>query len=210
MNYFKKHFHNQILKYFWKHLSYKSKVFGIGLNKTATSSLGKYFEDLNYYHSSETYTAEKCNRFLNDKNFLYKEVDRFDMHEDWPWPFVYQDLFFKYPNSKFILTLRESPEKWFNSLKNTSDYFAPSQTKKIFYGHSIITEDLKDTLIAQYKNHKKQVLNFFDSNKANDRLYVLNVNNNNKEIEISEFLGIPFDPTIKYPHKNKRLNKLIK
>lgn len=210
MNYFKKHFHNQILKYFWKNLSSKNKVFGIGLNKTATSSLGKYFEDLNYYHSFETYTPEKCNKLLNNKALLYREVNRFDMHEDWPWPFVYQDLFFKYPNSKFILTLRESPEKWFNSLKNTSDNFGPSGTNKIFYGHSLITEDLKDILIRQYENHKKEVISFFNSNKANNRLYVLNVSNNKKEKEISKFLGIPFDAKIKFPNKNKRPNRLIK
>lgn len=203
MNYFRKHFHNQVLKYFWKYLSSRDKVFGIGLNKTSTSSLGHYFEELGYYHSFETYTPEKCKKFLTDKDYLFGEVDKFDMHEDWPWAFVYKDLFFRYPQAKFILTLRDSPEQWFTSLRKTTINFGPNGNNKIFYGNEFITEEMKIDLINQYNKHTEDVISFFSGQNASGRLYVLTVSDKEKELNIAKLLKISYNPNVKYPHLHK-------
>ena len=200
--YFLKHLHNIFLKYFYKYYSTKPKVFGIGLNKTGTSSLGKYFEILGYSHSFETYSEKKLKRFLMDDNYLFREADRFDMHEDWPWPFVYKKIFFKYPDAKFILTLRENPEKWFYSLLNTTKKHGPSAVKKLFYKSDSITEDMKERLIKQYNNHLKEVEDFFNKN-GKDRLYILHLNDNKKENNLCDFLEMPSKKSIQFPHAHK-------
>jgi len=205
--YFLKHFHNLFLKYFYEFYSKKQKVFGIGLNKTGTSSLGAYFERLGYYHSFETYSSRKLNRFLKDENYLFKEASRFDMHEDWPWAFVYEKIFYRFSDAKFILTLRETPEKWFNSLLNTTIRHGPNPQNLIFYGSEAIKPEMKKRLIEQYNNHTKKVINFFENNNAMDKLLILKTNDIDKEEKICSFLGIQFNPKIKYPHMNKGVYK---
>ena len=60
----------------------KDKIFGIGLNKTGTTSIGNYFKKLGYKHkgpnSSHNIVKEK-----NNINEIYKIADQFEFFEDW-------------------------------------------------------------------------------------------------------------------------------
>ncbi|TLU65060.1 hypothetical protein FE810_09025 [Thalassotalea litorea] len=204
INKMKRRFHNFFLKYFNKYISNKSKVFGIGLNKTGTTSLGVFCHTLGFSHSTEVYTAEKIKDFLANDEALFHEADMFDMHEDWPWPVKYESLFYKYPDAKFILTLRADAEQWFLSLANTSTKDGPSKVKKIFYGDEIVGSHNKSSIIEIYKNHQEQVIKFFTDNDPS-RLLVIRTNDLNKEELICDFLKIENEKNLKYPFANHRV-----
>ena len=81
-------------------------------------------------------------------------------------------------NSKFILTIRDSPE-WEDSIKK----FETSP------------KDMPD--IAEYE---KEVINFFKRNKISDNLLVLNIFESTNAVEIlCDFLGVKKDNYM-FPH----------
>src|SRR5579859_2611094 len=92
------------------------KIFGIGLNKTGTTTLGACLTRLGYRHGS-------CRRDLliayreGRLDEIFAETDRLDSFEDWPYPLIYRELFFRYgEGAKFILTRRATPRIWLRSL----------------------------------------------------------------------------------------------
>ena len=93
------------------------KVFGIGLNKTGTTTLGTCLERLGYDHVScraDLLADWRAGR----KDTVFAVTDAHQSFEDWPWPLMYRDLSARYgTDAKFILTLRRSPEVWLRSLK---------------------------------------------------------------------------------------------
>lgn len=112
------------------------KVFGIGLNKTGTTSLGACLERLGYRTKG---CSKKLTRGLlldgnyEDTNYT---VENYDAFQDWPWPLIYQYLDKNWPGSKFVLTLRKDPEKWLKSLKRHSLIASPMPwDRRYAYGH---------------------------------------------------------------------------
>ena len=181
----------------------KNKIFGIGLNKTGTTSLGCYFKDLGYKH----YCNPKYDNILlakNDINKIYEIADKFEIFEDWPWPLIYKELYRKYPKSKFILTIRKNEEEWFDSLLRHSKRRPSTKQRLEVYGHYDPNENNKMDHIKIYNNHNTNVINFFKEVNP-DRLLILNTDNSEKEKKIYNFIGKFYnkDNYIKYPHKNK-------
>ncbi len=95
-----------------------NKVFGIGANKTGTTSLQLIFSilglDVAPQHLGEITGFQACKGNIHP---LQAYINKHDAFQDAPFSI---GLFFAqvdalYPNSKFILTVRES-EKWFRSL----------------------------------------------------------------------------------------------
>ena len=93
-----------------------AKVFGIGLPKTGTTSLGYCFRRLWFKHRTfHMDLALKVKR--NQVNEALREAERFEAFEDWPWFAIYRELDQRFPNSKFILTLRKDTATYVASLK---------------------------------------------------------------------------------------------
>lgn len=93
-----------------------TKVFGIGLNRTGTTSLSTALKALGYAHAP--YAPELIGpAVLGERNRLRAFVRRYDSFEDWPWPLVFRWVDRQFPGSKFILTRRRSPEAWLESLR---------------------------------------------------------------------------------------------
>lgn len=187
----------------------KDKIFGIGLNKTGTSSLGKYFKSLGY----NLYCNPSYNNILkakNEINEIYKIVDKFDVFEDWPWPLIYKELYNKYPRSKFILTIRGNAEEWFDSLFRHSKRTGHTKQRLFVYGHYNPDKNNKIDHVNIYNNHYKNVINFFKKNNPY-RLLILSTNDLDKEKKIYKFIGINYNKNnyIKYSHQNKDYNKIL-
>lgn len=181
----------------------KNKVFGIGLNKTGTTSLGMYFKSLGYrLYQRPTY--QNVILAKNNINQLIPVINEYDVFEDWPWPLIYKKLYDLYPNAKFILTIREDPDKWFDSLQRHCLKRPNTKQRKIIYGYYNANNDNKVHHINYYKKHVKDVIDFFEK-KDNSRLLILNTDKDRKEEKINAFLGIPYNENnyIKYPHYNK-------
>ena len=103
------------------YLKNRTKYFCIGCNKTGTTSLAKAFKDFNFIVGSQG-EAE----LLSDDHFsgnndsiinycMYAEVFQ-DVPFSLPSAYVYLDK--AYPKSKFILTVRDSPDQWYKSIVN--------------------------------------------------------------------------------------------
>ena len=100
--------------------SYKkwNKCFGIGFNKTGTSSLNAVMTEILGFLSNQTRIEINSTVQAISGNYLplQKEISLVDFHQDLPASqgntYVALDALF--PNSKFILTVREA-EEWFRS-----------------------------------------------------------------------------------------------
>jgi len=177
------------------------KVFGIGLNKTGTKTLGVCFNELGYLHKSVDKQAFELFK-KGDLNGLFNIIDGYDSFEDWPWPLIYKETYEKYPNSKFILTIRHDPETWYQSLCRHSDRTGPTNYRKVIYGYAM-PHNYKKEHIEFYTTYNQAVRDFF-SNKPKQLLEVCWEKGDGWK-ELCNFLEkeIPRKP---FPHANKGLN----
>ena len=132
-------------------------------------------------------------------------VDKFDAFEDRPWNHTdfYQILNNKYPNSKFILTIRDT-YSWINSVKkwgnkigliNSNFYKIVSQT---CYGvDSYLSEELVVT--AKYNERNNEIINYF---KDKNNLLVIDVEKGDSWEKICTFLKCEM-PNKPFPYLNK-------
>jgi len=195
----------------------QNKVFNIGFHKTGTTSLSQFMHDLNYksLHSvamsmnllqlglqggSGEDTGKPGNfETLIDKNILNNVVQKFDFFSDNPWPLIYKLLDKTYPNSKFILTLRNN-DSWINSLVKHSGT-KKTRMRQLIYGYGSpenhITEYRKT-----YIRHNKKVQQYFQ-NKGN--LLIIDIAEDNKVLadKILGFLGLEIQNFV-FPTRNKR------
>jgi hypothetical protein len=90
------------------------KVFGIGFHKTGTTSLNSALTRLGYTLTGPN-GVEDPDIKKNVYKMCYEIAERYDAFLDNPWPIVYKEMDNKYPESKFILTLRPVDE-WYESI----------------------------------------------------------------------------------------------
>ena len=103
------------------------RVIGAGLPRTGTSSLKEALEILGFgpcHHMSEVFNkpeqAVMFNRILDGYPADFTQVLKgYGSTTDNPTSYCYKDIHRAFPMAKIILTVRDSDEKWFESLKNT-------------------------------------------------------------------------------------------
>lgn len=174
------------------------KIFGIGLNKTGTKTLGSAFGHFGFKNKS--FDAVLLENFkANNLLPIIKVAQDFDSFEDWPWPLVFKEMEQFFPDAKFILTMRKTPDIWFNSLCKHSIITGPTKAREIVYGH-LMPENLKTHHIEYYLRHNDLVTDYF-KNKMH-KLLVVCWENGNGWNELSSFLELPI-PDVSFPHENK-------
>jgi hypothetical protein len=191
-------------------MSKLTKIFGIGLNKTGTSSLGRFFEKCGY-KMHEDYSCVKINMALellkskpDDKASLLLDIaNNYDVFEDWPWPLIYKQCLERYPDSKFVLTVRADAEEWFRSLYYHCKKLGPTRQIKSVYGHYTPNHKTKKDFIEYYKKHNANVVEFFKDKP--DRLLILSTDtdDNIKSNILAKFVGSDKINKIPYPNANK-------
>jgi hypothetical protein len=102
------------------------KVFGIGFQKTGTSSLDEAFRVLGYRTDKGVFInapAKRSSIFIeppltNAKVLAHVRpiAQEKEAFSDNPWPLLYRELDAQFPDSKFVLTVRD-PEAWIASLR---------------------------------------------------------------------------------------------
>ena len=104
----------------------EEKIFCISIQRTGTSSVGKFFRDHGYHWAG--WPADRRNNWSRswyegnyEKIFNSMEFRMANTYEDSPWffPGLYKILFHRFPNAKFILFTRDS-DAWFQSMINHS------------------------------------------------------------------------------------------
>ena len=181
-----------------------NKIFGIGLNKTGTKTLGECLKTLGYRHSSAQKGLLKDIVLRNDYSTVFKHVNSLDSFEDWPWPLIYKELDSKYPNSRFILTIRKDEFTWLNSLKKHSLRTKPlNNHRKFAYGFEYPFGH-EDEHINFYKQHNAEVIEYF-KNRPNDLLVICWENGDGWE-KLGQFLGKD-TLDVPVPHMNEGRSK---
>ncbi len=185
-------------------MSKPHKVFGIGLNKTGTSSLKGALVTLGYNHCA--LRGQMTHKFFNNSfGQIFDTVAEYDAFEDWPWPLMYRQVFEKYgETARYALTRRSSPEAWLESLKAHTLVTNPNNNprKKIF-GFDY-PDGAEAQHIAFYENHLLEVRKYFAQQNAAHVLCEVCWEEGDGWQKICGFLKEPM-PDTPFPHINRRV-----
>jgi hypothetical protein len=181
-----------------------SKVFGIGLPKTGTTTLGYCFKQFGFKHRSyDMDLAVQVKR--NELENVLAEAEKYETFEDWPWFLIYREVDQRFPNSKFILTLRKDTETYVASLRRhharqgirKEDFAKPHWWDDVF-GFAPDQWDYQKS-VQRYERHNLEVLEYFRG-RTNDLLVVCWENSDGWD-NLSKFLNKPC-PDEPFPHLN--------
>jgi hypothetical protein len=180
-----------------------SKIFGIGLNKTGTTTLGLCGKILGYRSTSCDKGLLEDVTLRNDFTRVNATVGQFDLFEDWPWPLIYKELDLKFPGSKFVLTTRKNADVWLDSFKKHAIKTNPSgHCRKLAYGYNYPHRHEQEHL-EFYQRHNDSVRTYF-SGRDSDFIEICWENGDGFE-KLCNFLGRDI-PDIPLPHANKESN----
>jgi hypothetical protein len=178
----------------------QSKIFGIGLSKTGTSSLAQALQRLGY----------KTKDCMGTSRYVPGDLSSIDMdtvlaHDaltDTPIPSFYKELDARFPGSKFILTVRDRAG-WLQSCrKQFNERSAAAQNE----AHRLLFEDLYGTNVFDeegfsrgYERFVAGVHEYFKDRPGD--LLVLDVTAGEGWETLCPFLGRPA-PDIAFPKAN--------
>jgi hypothetical protein len=181
----------------------RDKVFGIGLNKTGTTTLGVCLRRLGFKHLScrrDLLIAYRENRLTD----VFAVIDQHESFEDWPYPLMYRELFYRYGSTaKFILTTRSSPAAWMESLKIHSLRTNPdNHCRLLAYGHNY-PHGREQEHVEFYNTHNQAVREFFREKGAASQLAEMCWEAGHGWRDLCSFIDLDI-PTVEFPHANKR------
>lgn len=178
------------------------KVFGIGLNKTGTTTLAVCLQHFGFRHATSNLELTECVA-RGDLKPVFAYADRHDSFEDWPWPLIYRDLDARYPGSKFVLTTRRDPDTWLRSLKNHAVLTGPTRFREIAYGFAM-PDGYEAEHLARYEQHNQAVRDYF-RDRSGDLLEVCWETGDGWK-ELCSFLSLEA-PDLPLPHTNRSADK---
>ena len=145
-----------------------------------------------------------------DYDHVIRHYDEHDFFCDFPTPLIYKLIFAKYGrNAKYILTMRSSPRKWYESLVRHNLYAHPIKNKhKKIYGR-YYPFGSPDEHISYYNRHNAEVINFFENQSAKDSLLCLIPDSEDPVPALDDFLGCDLQST-PFPHANKSSERVKK
>lgn len=197
-----------------KRVANRPKIFCIGRNKTGTTSLKQAFNDLGFVVGDQ----RKAERIYNKD---YHRGDWSSLTNYCKSAQVFQDLPFSrfpviphldkaFPGSKFILSIRDDAEQWYQSitrfesklfgvdgrLPTADDLRNASYISKGFMYKSLIvdlgtSEDdpyNKDILCARYEQHNADVVKYFEDRPGD--LLVINLSDEEAYRKFVDFIGV--------------------
>ncbi|HEX3945852.1 MAG TPA: sulfotransferase [Rhizomicrobium sp.] len=182
------------------------KVFGIGFQKTGTSSLDEAFRILGYRTDKGVFInapAKRDSIFIDPPLTNTKVLERVlpiaqvkDAFSDNPWPLLYRELDALFPDSKFVLTVRDS-QRWLASLvRHYGD--REGNVLEWLYGCRSIPGNEAQCL-AVYEAHNVAVRKYFASGP--DALLEIDIERAPQWDALCAFLSRPV-PAKAFPHSN--------
>jgi hypothetical protein len=191
------------------------KIFGIGVHRTGTSSLrdalGELGIKIKHFFVVDGLSKKLWKLGINFHYLsrIYKLLEEYDGLCDFPVPVIFKKLDKKYPNSKFILTVR-SPDSWIRSVENhiKNDIYNCNRNNDGKY--SLLFEEYlfynikffdKKILMKKYLEYNKKTIKYF-KNRPND-LLVIDFSEGDNWKKICSFLNKKV-PNKHFPCVNKR------
>ncbi|MEK7990860.1 MAG: sulfotransferase [Thiotrichaceae bacterium] len=182
----------------------QAKVFVIGLNKTATSSLTQALRILNLH--TEHWENPHTRRELNAKDAFL-----FDALTDSTISCIFEQLYNQFPNAKFIYTVRDVTAWEISMAKHYMKYHAAGDIQTIRQIFSPVNEVVRhhnETLFYQHDNwpdvyhaFDQRVTQFF-KDKPQDNFLAFNVFEGDDWEKLCRFLNCTV-PKDEFPWKNK-------
>lgn len=184
-----------------------TRIFGIGMHKTATTSLHLAMKILNF-DSAHWVSAHWAKAIWTEMKAFGKSLTLEKSYHlcDLPIPILFKELDAAYAGSKFILTMLDE-ENWVKaaqihwSHKNRfraswdSDPFS-HQIHQAVYGQRHFD---REVFLARYRRHNAEVLEYFKDRP--DDLLVMKMNEGAGWKELCGFVGKAI-PNVPYPHGN--------
>lgn len=176
-----------------------NKIFGIGLSRTATTSLTQALEILGY-RASHWEDHDLINQHLIKNQFELSLLKEYDALIDSPIPSIYQELDKTYPHSKFILTVRDF-DSWLKSVRQ--HYLVnvgpenPSFNTALGFGSWYFDEK---KFSRTYYEHEAEVKAYFKNRPAD--LLILDICKGEGWEKLCSFLAKPI-PDVPFPFKNQ-------
>ena len=178
------------------------KVFGIGLNKTGTTSLKLAFERLGFRHLSR---KPRLFKLWKNRDFeaIFDFIEAYDTFEDWPWPLMVPELLERYGDrAKFVLTRRRSGPVWVESLKKHAERTNPQNNpRKAIFGHAFPHGREREHILF-YDWHLLRTREAFADAGLEHRLIELCFEEGDGWAELCGFLGKPV-PDRAFPRANR-------
>ncbi|MGB5965064.1 MAG: sulfotransferase [Sulfurimonadaceae bacterium] len=201
----------------------KTKVFCVGQNKTGTTTVEAVLKSLGYKMGDqvkgEMLMSEWAVRDFKNIVNLCKTADAF---QDIPFSndFTYTVLDYAFPKSKFILTVRDNKDEWYESITRfhtklvgkdrlpTADDLKEFnyrykgflwEAQQVKYGIDETTVYDYEIYTDQYEMHNHRVQEYF-KHRPED-LLVLNLSEDNAMEKLYTFLGINYNGE-DMPHLN--------
>jgi hypothetical protein len=201
----------------------KVKVFCIGMNKTGTTSLGRTFRELGFEVGNQTKAERLLPEYrLGNFDAIIRYTKSAQVFQDIPFslPNTYRYLRETYPNAKFILTVRDNPEQWANSLKkfhskvygkgNAPTYEQLKNSSYVYRGFALDAMEClqvskedpyeKTNLMRTYNKYNSDVEEHFMEFKG--CFLKLNLSDKDSFQQFIDFLGIQTNMT-NFPWENK-------
>lgn len=182
------------------------KVFGIGFQKTGTSSLAEALEILGYRTNHGVFINHPEHRrslhivppLTNEKVAAQalRLVADYDALTDNPWPLLYRELDAAYPGTKFILTSRD-PGSWIASVVQHFGERDSDVLEWIYGFRSVRGHETR--CLEVYEAHNGAVRAYFANRPG--ALLELNFDRAPRWNELCAFLGKPI-PRKSFPHAN--------
>jgi len=201
----------------------KVKVFCIGQNKTGTTTIEAALKTLGYKMGNQAKGELLVKDWaIRDFRRIVQLCKTADAFQDVPFSndFTYEVLDYAFPNSKFILTVRNNKDEWFDSITRF-------HTKIVGKGRLPTADDLKEfgyrykgflwdsmrlkygidehslydykIYTDQYELQNQRVIEYFRYRQED--LLILNVADGNAMEKLYEFLGHKYHGE-KMPHLN--------
>jgi hypothetical protein len=171
-------------------LDRKSKIFCISLQRTGTTSTGRFFADHGF--SVATYWTSKKNSWTisyfkgnYEEIFESREFKNSQVFEDDPWWLsdFYKVLYHRFPKSKFILLERDA-DKWYDSMISHSNgrtlgvthiHCTQYQRLKEFHEAGLANEELYtnivDNALPLNEDHREHYTSFYKIRNEEAKLF---------------------------------------
>lgn len=180
----------------------RPKVFVIGLSKTGTTSLGDALAILGYKRLGwkDIRSRHLVHAWHNrDLDSILERTAYYDTFEDLPWPFLYREMAERFPDAKFILSLRRDEQTWLESMRRHVGR-ARWVGYEYCYGASSV-EGNEQTVLARYSNHTTEVRQYFEQQPQ--RLLELDIDNGEANWAIlCSFVDCKALPKQEFPRSN--------
>lgn len=174
------------------------KVFGIGLPKTGTTSLGEALELIGYQVCNENLGSEDEDIEINVRGRMAAAVQRYDAFQDVPWCSLFEYCDELCPGAKFILTVRDEC-RWIHSMGIFADRSIP--ILRLSFGRSVVRSN-EQLFLERFRGHNEKVKKHFRERPNTLLVLPLELPDHEKMQLLTNFLGVTVDQRVKFPRVN--------